>query len=143
MAFQGHLIKVASSATSNNWYTVPCEFMSEDSYKGTYSTMDEGSERNGNGVLDRNVLDHKVPHCSVTIRSLWNDQVAQMFGSSGGISTRYINAKEKNLYVQMWVAELNDYVTAECYVPDIEFTIAMLTPTRIKYEPFTLEFIGY
>ena len=79
MGYNGYLIKVANSASSNDWFTIPHEFIVEKSYKGTYSTMDQNSNRNGNGILDRNVLNHKVAHCEMQIRSLTDTQVGQLF----------------------------------------------------------------
>ena len=143
--FQGYLVKVANSATSNDWYTIPHSLIQEGAYDATYSALDLNSKRNGNGVLDRNVLPHKVAHCSISMRELTNSEVAQLFGSQGGITDRYVNELEKSIYVKMWVPEEDDYVTALCYIPDIAFKIKQIkqSPAKIKYASFTLEFIGY
>lgn len=144
--YLGYLIRVASSATSNNWFTIPHNLIVEKSYKPTYSTMDLNSTRTGDAVLDRNVVDHKVAHCKLTIKPINDTKLATLFGSSGGISTRYESVKEKSIYVNMWVPELNDYVTVKCYVPDIDFTInhvSNVAPYEVKYDAFELEFIGY
>lgn len=146
MAFQGYLIRVASSENSNNWYTIPHSFISEGAYDATYSALDSNSNRNGNGVLDRNVLPHKVAHCVIGLReNLTESEIGQLFGASGGISTRYANSLEKSIYVKMWIPEENDYVTSLCYVPDINFKIKQIkqNPPEIKYASSTLEFIGY
>jgi len=146
MGYQGYLLKVASTSTSNDWFTIPHNFIKERSYKGTYSTMDLNSTRNANAVLDRNVVEHKVPHCVMTIKPLNDDKLATLFGVSGGITTRYADAKEKSIYCKMWVPELNDYVTVLCYVPDIDFTIKKVvntSPYSVDYDEFELEFIGY
>ena len=146
MAYQGYLIKVANSASSNDWYTIPHDFIVEKSFKGTYSTLETKAKRNANGVLDRTTAPHKVPHAIMTLRSLTDSEVGQLFGANGGISTRYINSTAKSIYANMFVSELNDYVTAKFYVPDVDFTIKHVkntTPYQVKYEPVTLEFIGY
>jgi len=146
MSYAGYLVRVANAPTSNNWFVIPHKYILEKSYKGTYSTMDLNSTRNANAVLDRNVVEHKVPHCVLTIKPLDDTHLAELFGSSGGISTRYADALEKSIYVQMWIPELNDYITAKCYVPDIEFTIKQVDntpPYAVRYDSFELEFIGY
>ena len=146
MGYQGYLIKIADSSNSNDWFIIPPEFIEEKSYKATYSTMDENSTRNANAVLDRNVLSHRVAHCEMQIRSLTDTQVGQLFGANGGISTRYENELEKSVYADMFIPELNDYITVKCYVPDIDFVfnhVRNTAPYGVRYEPFTLEFIGY
>lgn len=144
--YQGYLVKVANSENSNDWFTIPHNFIVEKSYKATYSTMDFNSTRNANAVLDRNVLQHKVPHCEMQIKPIDDTQLSTLFGVTGGISTRYENSTDKSIFVDMFIPELNDYVKARCYIPDIEFTfrkVVNTSPYSIKYEAFKLEIIGY
>lgn len=144
--YEGYLIKVANAEDSNDWFTIPHNFILEKTYKGTYSTMDVNSTRTGDAVLDRNVVPHKVAHCEMMIKPLNNHQVASLFGANGGISTRYENALEKSVYAKIYVTELDDYVIAKCYIPDIEFTVRQVVnkpPYSVKYEQFKLEVTGY
>ena len=159
MAFQGYLIKVANAQNSDDWYEIPPEFIVEQSYEGTYSVMDVDSQRVATGVLNRNSVDHKVAHCKVQIKPLSGDKLRVLFDRNasgndghGEISKRYVTIRNGNtiddrtIWVNMWVAELCDYVTAECYIPDITFTVKRITkkrPYTIYYKPFDLEFIGY
>lgn len=146
MAYNGYLIRVANSASSSNWFVIPHEFIVEKSFKATYSTMETSAVRNANAYLDRETASHKVAHCSLTLRSLTDSEVGQLFGATGGISTRYENSLEKSIYASVFIPELNDYVTAKFYIPDVEFTINMVKntpPYSVKYDPVTLEFIGY
>ena len=136
MAFGGYLIKIRGTTD----YVVPEEYMQAATYKGTYSVLDGDSKRNGNGELIRTVLPHKVAHCSVDTLRLTNTQIGNLMSS---IQSRYTDSAEKKVRASIWVTEINDYVEADFYVPDIEFTINHIEPNEIKYEPFTLEFIGY
>lgn len=142
MDYSNYLIKIIDNSQYGTNYAIPMPVMLEKSYKCTYSALDMDSSRNGAGKLVRNVLPHKVAHCSVTMRSLPNNAVGDIMGN---IQSRYITGKEdeKRVLAEVWVPELNDYIQSEMYVPDIEFTIKKIENGKIFYEQFTLEFIGY
>ncbi len=143
MAYNGYLIKIkgiSDSSTASSDYILPLQYMIEKSYKGTYSVLDGDSKRNGDGVLVRVVLPHKVAHCSVEIRPMSNNVIGDLMGH---IQARYTKPEEKKCIAFIWVAEINDYVEAEFYVPDIEFTVKKIENGKVLYEQFTLEFIGY
>lgn len=142
--YNGYVIKVkgVSGTSASSDYIVPMQYMIERTYKGTYSVLDGDSKRNGNGVLVRTVLPHKVAHCAVDIRSLSSAEVGPMMTA---IQARYLpdKANEKKVNASIWVAEINDYIEADFYIPDIEFTVRKLENTKVLYEQFTIEFIGY
>lgn len=140
MGYSNYLIKIIGTGEYATNYVVPMECISFDSYKATYSALDKDSKRNGNGKLIRTVLPHKVAHCSVTVLSLPNNGVGAIMGN---IQLRYIKELEKKVVAEVWVPEINDYVEAEFYIPDIEFTIKKVENGKVFYDPFTLEFIGY
>lgn len=143
MSYSSYLIKVkgiSGSQTASSDYTIPMEYMLEKTFKGTYSALDKDSKRNGDGKLIRTVLPHKVAHCSVEFRTLPNNIVGSMMQS---IQARYTKEGEKKIVASIWVPELDDYVEAEFYLPDIEFTIKKIESGKVFYEQFTLEFIGY
>lgn len=144
MAYNGYLIKikgVSGSSAGSGDYTIPLGgYVSEKTYKGTYSVLDGDSKRNGSGVLVRTVLPHKVAHCSVDFMPLDNTKVDTMFAM---IRARFTDERAHKLRASIWVPMLGDYVEDDFYLPDIEFTINQVTDSGIKYEPFTLELIGY
>ena len=143
MGYSNYLIKIkgiSGSQTASSDYIIPMGYITFESYKGTYSALDKDSKRNGDGKLIRTVLPHKVAHSAVEIRPLSNAQVGSMMSS---IQARYIKEGEKKVNASIWVSELNDYVEAEFYLPDIEFTIKKVEDGKVFYKPFTLEFIGY
>ena len=142
MGFSNYLIKIIGQGQYATNYVVPMECISFESYKATYSALDKDSKRNGNGHLIRTVLPHKVAHCSVEMRPLSNSQIGTIMGN---IQSRYIEGKEleKKVVAEVWIQEIDDYVQAEFYVPDIEFTIKRIENGKVFYKPFTLEFIGY
>ena len=136
MAYNGYLIKVKGTTD----YTIPLDYMIYQTYKGTYSVLDGDSKRNGDGKLVRAVLPHKVAHSSVEIMPMSNTVIGDLMGN---IQSRYTKPEEKKLLASIWVAEINGYVEAEFYVPDIEFTVKKIENSKVLYDSFTLEFIGY
>ena len=144
MAYSGYLIKVKGIPGSTYYssdYTIPMHFILEKTYKMTYSVIDFDSTRNGAGKLVRNALRHKVPHCTIQVKPLNNTNMAALWE---GISNRYLIQKEKKVELSVDIPEINDYVTAKFYIPDIELTIRRIENNQtVIYEGFTLEFIGY
>lgn len=140
--YLGSLIKIKGLTVSQGDYILPLQLVEFKSYKATYSALDKDSNRNGDGNLVRTVLPHKVAHCSITVRSTHNEIIGNLMKA---IQDRYIKPLEKKVRAIVWVQEENDYVEAEFYVPDIEFTIKRIEQDKrlVFYEPFTLEFIGY
>ena len=136
MSYNNYLIKIKGTSD----YVIPMQYMIEKTYKGTYSVLDGDSKRNGNGELVRTVMPHKVAHCSVDFRPLSNVEIGSVMSA---IQSRYTKASEKKVEASIWVAEINDYVQAEFYIPDIEFTVKKIENGKVLYEQFTLEFIGY
>lgn len=145
MAFNGYLIKVKGiegSQTASSDYTLPLRYILEKTYDMTYSVMDYDSTRNASGRLIRNAQKHKVPHVSVTIKPLWDADLNSLFAN---LRERYIIAKEKKLVLSVFIPEINDYVEENFYIPDTNPVIRKIysSTNKIKYESFTLEFIGY
>lgn len=142
MALSNYLVKVGNSLD----YSIPLNLIVEGTYKGTYSALDMDSNRVGTGELDRNVLDHAVAHCSMTIKAGSNKKISPLLQA---LKSRYVTGKEKEkkIWVSMWIAELDDYVSAYCYIPDMDFTTRRIDdktdPWTMYYTEFTLEFIGY
>lgn len=144
MAYNGYLIKilgVGSSGPESYDYTFPMHNVLEKTYKMTYSVIDYDSTRNASGRLIRNAQTHRVPHCTIQIKPLDNTKLSTMFSN---IRSRYTIAKEKKLRASVYVPEIDDYVTENFYLPDIDIAIRHIeNNTTIIYESFTLEFIGY
>lgn len=136
MAFNGSLIKLGSE-------NFPLSFVYKDSYKITPNRrQDMDSQRNANGILIRNVLDHTASTISFTTKPMTNSDLASMMSF---IRRKYINEKEKKLSITYYCPDLDDYKVGEFYLPDIEFPIMQVDVEnrKIRYGSFTLEFIEY
>ena len=134
MAYGGFLIKVGD-------YTVPFRYIEAKKFKCSIKGQDLDSYRDANGILHREALQN------VAIKVEWEtpndiDEVAlrQLMDS---IKAQYSNATEKKVLVTAWMPELGDYVTMDCYLPDIEYTIDYADETTVEYSSFRLAFVGY
>lgn len=141
MAYNGYLIRVIDVNNEYNYFDIPLHDVLEKTYKMTYSVIDFDSTRNGAGKLIRNALRHKVPHCTIEVKPLDNAELAYIFSN---IQSRYTIAKEKKVKLSVYIPEYNNYVTMDFYLPDIDITIRHIeNNTKVLYEKFVLEFIGY
>lgn len=134
MAYSGFLIKVGS-------YTIPFRYIEAKKYKCGIKGQDLDSYRDANGVLHREALSN------VAIKVEWetpNDvDEAALRPLMDSIRSQYSNATEKKALVTSWMPEIGNYVTMDCYMPDVEYQINYADENTVQYELFRLAFIGY
>lgn len=134
MAYSGFLIKVGD-------YTIPHNWIRAETYSVTKNGQDLDSYRDANGVLHREALEHWVAKAEFETPPLkTNTEVAHFMSS---ISSQYINAVEKKAIVTLYIPEMDEYVTQEMYVPDIQFPIYLADENIVKFNQFRVAFIGY
>ena len=134
MAYQGWLIKVGD-------YTIPLSIIKADSYIPFLSTIDLDSYVDENTLLHRNVIGNPTPKVEFeTVPMLDNTQFAQFMSN---IRAQYTNAREKKCPVTAYQPEIDDYVTQDCYIPDIKPQLYLASATEIKYDAIRIAFIGY
>lgn len=135
MAYNGYLIKVGN-------YIIPTDkYIKADSYSALYSTSDLDSYRDANGVLHRQALEHKLLKIEFETPAMLNN--AEMGTLLANIRSNYTNVVEKRCNVTAYVPELDNYVTADCYIPDINFKIYGNYGGVIHYNPVRFAFIEY
>lgn len=136
MSFNGYLLKMGADV-------FPLSFVYKESYKvAPNRRQDLDSNRNANGILERNVLDHMPSTISFQTKPMYNNDLDEMMKF---IRERFVVEKERKLILDYYCPDINDYKTGEFYMPDIEFVINMvdLENNRILYNGFQLEFIEY
>lgn len=134
MAYSGFLIRAGE-------YQIPIEYISCQTYKVTRSIQDLNSYRDSNGELHREALEHTLEKVEFeTVLRLYGDEMEKLIK---GISDNYIIPGERKVLATVFIPELNDYVTREMYVPDIQFTIDDATSTDIWYGSSKISFIAY
>ncbi len=135
MAYSDFLIKVGNYEISTK------KFIKANSYSVLYSTSDLDSYRDADGYLHRQALSHKLMKVEFeTVPMLTNDDIAELMRN---IRANYINSVEKSCLVTAYIPELDDYVTAECYIPDIQFSIYGNYGGKIHYNAIRFAFIQY
>lgn len=144
MGYQGYFVKIigkAGSLESSYDYIIPMSAIVFNSYKSTYSVLDDDSKRTGKGRLRRKTYPHRVAHCKFTLRPLTNDEFFSIFNM---IQLRYVKTRQRKVKASIWVSELNDYVEDYYYVPDTEVpAMRQINSTTLKYDSVEMELIGY
>ena len=136
MAFNGYLLKMGADV-------FPLSFVYKESYKvAPNRRQDLDSNRNANGKLERNVLDHMPSTISFQTKPMYNTDLDKMMKF---IREHYVVEKERKLFLTYYAPDIDDYKTGEFYMPDIEFVMNMvdIEKNRILYNGFQLEFIEY
>ena len=134
MAFSGYLIKIGNYDTFFNSYIVA------SSYKVSKKIIDIDSYRDASGILRRNAMEHKSYTIEFNLKPLNSTRLETVMSA---IRSNFSVANERKLSVTFYVPEDNIYVTTDCYMPDIEYTINHLESSVVKYDSVTLKFIGY
>ena len=134
MAYSGYLVKVGT-------YVFPMQAISFATYKASHKVQDYDSYRDGNGVLHRTVLSHAPDKVEFESRSLTNTEYNDIMSN---IQSQYSIAKERKASVQVFIPELNDYVTQDMYLVEPEVTIIRQeNSSTLIYDKMRFAFVGY
>lgn len=134
MAYKGYLIKIGN-------YIFPLSMIKAESYKATNYGQDSDSARDINGILHRTALENTAPKVEFETRNMLdNTQVSSIFAN---IQANYTNAVEKKASVEVYVPELNKYVTSDMYMADFEPTMYFADEKEIKYLSTRMAWISY
>lgn len=141
MAYNGYLIKI-KGANNNDWI-VPGRYIRFNTYQVFMSVTDLDSFRDQEGRLQRTALAHRPNKCEFeTPAMLTSTEFATLMSE---IRSRYTNSAERKANVELYIPELDSYVTQEMYMPDIQPSIYWENPQTglLQYNPIRLAFIGY
>lgn len=134
MAYKGYLIKIGN-------YIFPLSMIKAESYKATNYGQDLDSTRDVNGILHRTALENTAPKVEFETRNMLdNTQVSSIFAN---IQANYTNAVEKKASVEVYVPELDKYVTSDMYMADFEPTMYFADEKEIKYLSTRMTWISY
>lgn len=135
MGFNGYLVR-----TSNASGDLFNKYMLHSSYKVAKKVIDVDSYRDADGTLHRNAVDHLSYTVEFDLRPMTNNEMENLMSA---VTSSFYIPKERKLTVEFYLPENNGYVTAECYMPDINYTIKDIVGNTIRYDKTTLKFIGY
>ena len=132
MAFNGnYYIKVGD-------YPIPLEYMAYKTYVAAPDqTQDLDSYRDANGLLHRNVLDHRATKLTFNTPMLTNRQFRDLIGNIRANMTDIVAKNVTLTYYDEWT---DSYKTGDFYMPGtMEFTHF----NKRMYEPITITFIEF
>ena len=134
MAYKGYLIKIGN-------YTFPLSMIKAETYKATNYGQDLDSTRDVDGILHRTALSNTAPKVEFETRNMLdNTQMSSIFAN---IQANYKNAVEKRASVEVYVPELDRYVTSDMYIADFEPTMYNADATKIQYTSTRMAWISY
>ena len=134
MAYKGYLIKIGN-------YIFPLSMIKAESYKATNYGQDLDSTRDVDGILHRTALSNTAPKVEFETRNMLdNTQMSSIFKN---IQANYTNAVEKKVSVEVYVPELDKYVTSDMYMADFEPTMYYADAAKIQYTSTRMAWISY
>ena len=128
MAYKGYLIKVGN-------YKIPLSMIKAESYKVTNYSQDLDSYNSIDGALHRTALELQAPKVEFETKN--------MPALLNGIQANYTVPLEKRASVEVYVPEIDKYITNDMYMTDFTPTIYFADSTIIKYLSTRIAFISY
>ena len=139
MAFNGYLIKVGGSSGT----VLPMKHMRHESYKATPDQrLETDAKRDLTGLLHRNTVEHTATKIEIETPVITNIDLQSLLTI---LRSHWSNQLERKVTIQYYNEETDGYKTAECYVPDIDYTIDHIDLTKniVFYKPVRIAFIEY
>lgn len=142
MAFDGYFIKILKVKSSDDDWIIPFSYIRAETYKVALHGQDLDSYRDSNGDLHREALTHVAPKVEFDIPFTDNKRIEKFMSN---LRSRYTNVTEKKVKAQIYIPELNRYITHDFYVPDITFTPYRVDVDKnvVWYNQTRVAFISY
>lgn len=134
MAYKGYLIKVGN-------YKIPLGMIKAESYKVTNYSQDLDSYQSIDGLLHRNALELQAPKVEFETKNMLTN--TDMTDLLNGIQANYTIPLEKKASVEVYVPELDKYITNDMYMADFTPTMYSADASVIKYLSTRIAFISY
>ena len=135
MGYNGYLIKIGT-------FTFPLKYIEYGTYKVKVNGQDIDSFRNANGILTRNALEHMPLSISFDILDGLDNETFEK-DIMKPMRDRYENSNEKDVTMEVFVPEINGYITQKVYKVDTEFTIDDIEENLVYYDTVSFEFVRY
>lgn len=137
MAYAGYLIKLGGSSGT----VLPLTYMKPDSYvTEPNQRLESEAGRAVSGMLHRTTLAQTKTKIEFETPNITNDQVAVLNGLIFGAMS---DQHRKDITIEYYDMETDTYKVANCYVPDIKYTIHTIKDLKIIYNPIRYAFIEY
>lgn len=138
MAYAGYLIKLQTGST---WVEFPLSAIKVESYKVTpHQRMESEAARSVTGVLHRTTCAHTASKIEFETPSMTNVKWAELHSL---LSNAYTSTLRRDITIEYYSPDDDDYHGANCYMPDIAFTILRADASTVLYDSIRLAFIEY
>lgn len=132
MAYNGYLLKVGGKQ-------IPNKFIQLSTYSITPNQrMESSAERDTTGMLHRETCEHtatKIEFNTPYIRGVEVAELNTLLGIAGD--------HQRNVTVDYFDPETQEYKNADCYMPDIQYPIYSEVNGDLLYSPIRYAFIEY
>ena len=132
MAYNGYLLKVGGKQ-------VPNKFIQLSTYSITPNQrMESSAERDTTGMLHRETCEHTATKIEFNTPYIRGVEVAEL-NTLLGIAGDY----QRNVTVEYFDPETQSYKNADCYMPDVQYSIYSEVNNDLLYSPIRYAFIEY
>ena len=132
MAYSGYLLKVNGIQISN-------KFIQLSAYAITPNQrLESSAERDTTGELHRETCEHTATKVEFNTPYLKGAEVAELNQLLG-----FTNNLQRNVSIEYFDPETQSYKTADCYIPDIQYTIYSEIDDELLCTPIRYAFIEY
>ena len=132
MAYNGYLLKVGGKQ-------IPNKFIQLSTYSITPNQrMESSAERDTTGMLHRETCEHtatKIEFNTPYIRGVEVAELNTLLGIAGD--------HQRNVTVEYFDPETQSYKSADCYMPDVQYSIYSEINNDLLYSPIRYAFIEY
>lgn len=138
--FSGWLIKAVTNGTP---VEIPLKYIRAETYTVTPDQrMEWSAERDVTGVLHRETVANLPPKIEFNTPLMPNSDINTLNGIIKAALTDYL---QRNITIQFYDPERDQYWEWDCYMPDVKYTIRMadVPNSTIHYEQLRYAFIGY
>lgn len=141
--FDGWLIKVVTPGTPSTYVEIPLKYMRAETYTVTPDQrMEWSAERDVTGVLHRETVVNTPPKIEFSTPLMNNTDIQAL---NTIIQNGFTNALGRDITIQFYDPEKNEYWEWDCYMPDVHYQIRNVDTVNkiINYEELRYAFIGY
>lgn len=137
MAFAGYLIKLGGSSGPE----LPLKYMKLESYNvEPNQRMESEAGRSTTGLLHRTTIEHTASKIEFETVPLTN---AQSVTLNTLLTNAMTDTHRKDITIYYYDPETDSYKTANCYMPDVKYTIIRVAENTVYYKPIRYAFIEY
>lgn len=141
MGFNGYFVKVLDKNSETSGWEIPLSYMRAETYQAALHGQDLDSYRDADGTLHRTALKKVAPKVEFNLPFMDSVRLNSFMSK---LKSRYRDSVEKKVKAEVFMPEIDGYVTHDFYVPDITFTpYTVRKDNTIVYNETRIAFISY